>query len=231
MGIMPAAILYVRKLLQIIVLPCLLTNSGFTSNIATGADVMRDLFTIISEIHKFDKSPVIVAVDGRSAAGKTTLSWELKKELGCNVIHMDDFFLRPEQRTGERLDEPGGNVDRERFIEEVMKPLKAGKAFSYRVFDCKSMTLTDSVHVEPRPVTVVEGAYSCHPDMWDDYNLRIFLNIEPGEQLRRIMLRNGEETAKMFCDRWIPLEERYFAAYHIMERCDLRFDSDKGFWE
>ena len=82
---MPAAILYVRKLLQIIVLPCLLTNSGFTSNIATGADVMRDLFTIISEIHKFDKSPVIVAVDGRSAAGKTTLSGELKKELGCSV--------------------------------------------------------------------------------------------------------------------------------------------------
>ena len=46
---------------------------------------------------------------------------------------MDDFFLRPEQRTEERLKEVGGNVDRERFLEEVARPLtNKKKSFGYR---------------------------------------------------------------------------------------------------
>ena len=32
---------------------------------------------------------------------------------------MDDYFLQPYQRTEERLAEPGGNVDYERFKEEI----------------------------------------------------------------------------------------------------------------
>ena len=39
---------------------------------------------------------VLVAIDGRCAAGKTTLAASLQAQLGCNVFHMDDFFLRPE---------------------------------------------------------------------------------------------------------------------------------------
>ena len=49
---------------------------------------------------------------------------------------MDHFFLRPEQRTPERLRTPGENVDHERFLEEVLCPLRAGRVFWYRPFDC-----------------------------------------------------------------------------------------------
>ena len=45
---------------------------------------------------------VIVALDGRCASGKTTLAAELAKRYGWSVVHMDHFFLRPEQRTLER---------------------------------------------------------------------------------------------------------------------------------
>ena len=85
---------------------------------------------VLREISKQNKSSVIIAVDGRCAAGKTYLASRIKEAINCNVIHMDHFFLRPKQRTSERLKEPGGNVDYERFTEEVMKPLKEGKAFS-----------------------------------------------------------------------------------------------------
>ena len=37
---------------------------------------------------------VLVAIDGRCAAGKTTLAASLQAQLACNVFHMDDFFLR-----------------------------------------------------------------------------------------------------------------------------------------
>ena len=76
------------------------------------------------------KDMVIVAIDGKCTSGKTTLASKLAQIYDCNVFHMDDFFLRPEQRTPERFAEVGGNVDYERFQEEVLLPLKTGKAFS-----------------------------------------------------------------------------------------------------
>ena len=54
---------------------------------------------------------VIVGIDGFCAAGKTTLADRLSRKFDCNVFHMDDFFLRPGQRTPERRAEVGGNVD------------------------------------------------------------------------------------------------------------------------
>ena len=66
------------------------------------------------------EAPVCLAIEGGSASGKTTLGKILAKRYDCTVFHMDDFFLRAEQRTAARFAEPGGNVDRERFLAEVL---------------------------------------------------------------------------------------------------------------
>lgn len=185
---------------------------------------MKDAFSaIIQQIQQHETSPMLIALDGRCASGKTTLAASLKQETGCNVIHMDHFFLRPEQRTRQRLEEPGGNVDYERFKEEVMIPLSQKKAFSYQIFDCKKMELSSSVQVEPNAVTIIEGSYSCHPVLWDFYDLHVFLSIGREEQLQRIRRRNGEKAVIQFADRWIPLEEKYFSTFQIPERCELVF--------
>lgn len=176
---------------------------------------------IMRYIKECDKASMLIAIDGRCAAGKTTLGALLKKEINCNIIHMDDFFLRREQRTLERMQEPGGNVDYERVLREVMAPISQGKSFSYQIFDCQKMELSSRIHVEPKPVTIIEGSYSCHPVLWDFYDLRVFLTIEPHKQLERIRQRNGKEAALKFSNRWIPLEESYFTAYRIQERCDV----------
>jgi len=54
-----------------------------------------------------EKEHLLVAIDGRCASGKTSIALELKDIYGCNVIHMDHFFLREEQRTAERLNAVG----------------------------------------------------------------------------------------------------------------------------
>ena len=56
------------------------------------------------------KPRVLVAFDGGSAAGKSTLAEYFRSLYDCNILHMDDFFLRPEQRTPQRFEEIGGNV-------------------------------------------------------------------------------------------------------------------------
>lgn len=171
------------------------------------------------------KAPLLVAIDGRCGAGKTTLAAQLQRRFGWSVLHMDHFFLRPEQRTEERLRMPGGNIDCERFLEEVLLPLKKGETeVSYRPYDCHRQELTEPVLIKPGAVCLIEGSYSCHPALWDNYDLHIFLTIDAEEQMRRIIGRNGADGAKAFRERWIPLEERYFAAYRIEERCEVRLE-------
>lgn len=175
------------------------------------------------------QKPIIIAIDGRCGSGKTTLAAGLKEKNGWRVFPMDDFFLRPEQRTEERFVKPGGNVDHERFLEEILLPLQNGvQTFFYRPFDCQRQDFAEAVSVTAGDVNVVEGSYSCHPALWDAYDLRVFLDVTEAEQERRILLRNGKDSAKMFKERWIPLEERYFEAYRIKERCELCFRTDDG---
>lgn len=162
----------------------------------------------------------LVAIDGRCGSGKTTLAAQLQAHYGCAVISMDHFFLRPAQRTESRLAIPGENVDHERFLTEVLLPLRRGEAFSYRPFDCSRMELGAPVSIVPGTLTIVEGSYACHPALWEHYDLRIFLTVDPGEQLRRITARNGQR-AEMFRQKWIPLEEAYFSAFALESRCDL----------
>jgi uridine kinase len=181
--------------------------------------------TILGEIEKLRslKPNIIVAIDGRCAAGKTTLANRLQSLTDCTIIRMDHFFLRPEQGTPERMDEPGGNFDRERFLAEALAPLRSGHPFSYRPYDCHRQDFASPVDVTPAGLTVIEGSYSCHPALRDAYDLRIFLSVDASEQLERIRRRNGAEAAAIFERRWIPLEERYFAACGIERACDLRF--------
>ena len=72
----------------------------------------------------------MLAIDGPCGSGKTTLAALLARLYDCPVFHADDFFLRPEQRTPARFAEPGGNLDRERLLEEVLAPLRQGQPVS-----------------------------------------------------------------------------------------------------
>ena len=164
---------------------------------------------------------VLLAIDGGSAGGKTTLGKLLEQRYACNVFHMDDFFLRPMQRTKERLAEPGENVDRERFYEEVLKRLVEKKEVTYRRYDCKTRSLLEPVTVAPTRLTVVEGAYSMHPLLSDCYDYSVFLEIDEETQKERIMKRNTPEMAERFFTEWILLEREYFEKLHVKERCDM----------
>lgn len=183
---------------------------------------MKILTIVKEEIDRLlaRKDSVIVAIDGNCTAGKTTLADRLSKEYACNVIHMDDFFLRPEQRTPARFAEIGGNVDYERFQEEVLVPLTAGEEVTYRPFSCRTFTLTDPVTLPRKALTIIEGTYSLHPYFGDCYDLMIRLTVSPEVQRQRILLR-PEFLHRRFFEEWIPMENRYFETFGISEKCHL----------
>lgn len=192
----------------------------------------KDLNTLIAAAEEKLRTAkhVCLAIDGCAAAGKSTLARALhahfSQTCGVNLIHMDDFFLPPALRTEERLREAGGNVHYERFLEEVVPYLDGKRAFSYGVFDCSVMAVTENAEFPPAALTVVEGAYSMHPRFGDVYDIRVFLCADREIQKKRILARNGEMMLRKFEGIWIPMEHRYFGAYGIKERCDFVFAAE-----
>lgn len=166
------------------------------------------------------KTQIIVAIDGNCTAGKTTLANQLAANYDCNIFHMDDFFLRPEQRTVERFAEVGGNLDYERFQGEVLLPLRSGKAFSYRPFDCSTFTLAAPVTVIPKKLNIIEGTYSHHPYFGNPYDLKILLTVDEETQRQRILERPAF-LHKRFFEEWIPMEQRYFDGFDIPTKCNI----------
>lgn len=165
-----------------------------------------------------------VAIDGPCASGKSTLGRALQEIYQCPLIHMDDFFLQPVQRTPHRLAEPGGNVDYERFYKEVLGPLTANTPFTYRPWLCSTGAFGPDISVTPAPLTVVEGSYSLHPSLRDAYQLRIWAHADQETRRRRLLDREGEAGLARFEQLWVPLEDLYFSACSVPDICQVHLD-------
>lgn len=167
----------------------------------------------------------LLAIDGRSGSGKSQLASCLQQLFGACVVHMDDFFLPAARKTPQRLAQPGGNVDIERFITEVAEPLRKGQAVCYRPYSCRTGTLGEGISLPHAPLTVVEGVYSLHPAADIPYTHSVFLSVSPQTQKERIRARNGEAMLARFVQEWIPLEEKYFSAFGIASKANVCFDT------
>lgn len=172
------------------------------------------------------EKPLIIAIDGRCAAGKTTLAKKLSAALSAPVVHMDDFYLPFAARTPERLAQPGGNLDRERFIAQVCAPLSRGEAFHYGVFDCSRGVIAGERAVPRADIVIIEGAYSLHPELRGIYGMRIFCDIDRETQLLRLRSRESAESFRQFVERWIPMEEKYLSAFDVKSLCDIIYTPD-----
>ena len=157
-----------------------------------------------------------LAIDGRCGAGKTTLAGELAAQYGCEVIHLDDFFLpRGRQKDG------FGNLEKDRFLKEVLLPLSKGETVCYRKFFCATQTYGEPI-VLPRGCSVIlEGSYALLPEFRFAYTHSVFLTVPPERQRERIIRRCGEDVWMEFATRWIPDEEAYFAACGSKAYADL----------
>lgn len=182
-------------------------------NLTRAQTIRKEIDRLLAGVQK----PVIVAIDGVCGGGKTTLGRWLAAQYDCNLFHMDDFFLRKEQRTQERYAQPGGNVDYERFYEEILKPILEGRECDYRKLTCSTLTLGEPERISWKRLNIIEGSYSQHPYFGNPYQLCIFLDLPPEEQYRRLLARAPEKINR-FAEEWIPMENQYFEAYAIRDK-------------
>ena len=170
---------------------------------------------LVSELLKSDIAPILIGIDGMCASGKTTLGYYLKNEFDCNLFHMDDYFLQEHQRTPERLNEIGGNIDYERFKNEVIVPILNKQSIKYRPYNCSLGLIQDREELSFKRLNIIEGSYCQHPYFGDIYQTKIFMTISENDQLERIRMRNGDIMLERFRTEWIPKENIYFDKYQI----------------
>lgn len=176
---------------------------------------------------KGHSSTVVLAIDGPCGSGKSTLAQELQRCAGATVVPLDDFFLPPEKRTKERLERPGENVDHERFLKEVLLPIRRKeREISYAPYDCRRNEMGPLKRIRASGLLVVEGSYALRPDFRPFYDVMVFLDISKEEQRKRLLAREGRRF-EMFENRWIPLEERYFRAMNPREHATIVLKYEK----
>ena len=115
-------------------------------------------------------------------------------------------------------------MDIQRLRDEVVAPARAGQAFSYQAYSCREGAYLPPCPLGPAPLVIVEGSYSHHPSLAPYYDIRIFVTCSPDEQARRLRRREGERYSN-FVERWIPLEEGYFAKFQIEQTVDFILDT------
>lgn len=183
--------------------------------------LLSQINDIVENCKPFGKRTVL-AIDGMSASGKTSLAAELADQFSGAVIHTDDFYLPFELRTEERRAQPGGNFDYERFAREVLPYLNQKTEITYGRFSCREGKIVETVKIGADcPLIIVEGAYSMRPEFRKAYDLSICMLISEKIQRERLIAREGRERYANFEKLWIPMENRYLAYYKVPEICDI----------
>jgi uridine kinase len=158
------------------------------------------------------QGPVVVAIDGRSASGKTTLALWLAAELGATLVHMDDFY-RDMPEPARWLLRPAQGVEQffdwQRLRREALEPLSRGHAVSYRGYDWDAGGGLSAEHhvVEAAAVVILEGVYAARPELDDLVHLRVLVDASPERRARRRLERADHQGLEA---RWDAAEEFYF---------------------
>lgn len=167
----------------------------------------------------------VVAIDGRSNSGKSTLGSMLAEITEGGLIRMDDL-LSPASR-GQVVSKgwPGGNVNYAMFREHILPNLSSEKAFSYPYFANHSLVINRKRRVRRSIYRIVEGSYSQHVVFGDYMDIRVFMTTPVTEQRRRVLARDGERLAPSYFHIWIPQEEEYFSFFKLWEKADVLIET------
>jgi uridine kinase len=151
----------------------------------------------------------IVAVDGPSAAGKSTFAARLSGALdGAPVVHSDDF---PVPWDGDPL------AWWRPVAEQVLTPLRAGRPGRFRRYDWRRGVFAEEIEIPVAPILIIEGVGAARQEAPAAF--RIWVEAPHGVRRRRAAVR-GDDLAAW--DRWTRSEEKLFATDRTSERADLK---------
>jgi uridine kinase len=185
--------------------------------------------------------PLLVAIDGRDAAGKTVLAKELAeklREVGANIIEssIDGFHNPSAIRYRLGRDSPEGFY-RDSFNLAALKillldPLKTGDLrYKAHVFDhtMDRAVMSPFLQADPDSILIFDGIFTHRPELRDYWDYSIYLHIDEEESIRRGEARNPgdeEEARRRYTVRYTAGQRIYDAESGPMRHADIIIDNN-----
>jgi hypothetical protein len=161
--------------------------------------------------------PFVVAVDGRSAGGKSTAASRLADATpGAVVVHTDDIAWHHGFFDWDGL-----------LVEGVLTPAAAGEAVSFRPPAWVERGREGAVEVPAGTTAIfVEGVGSSRSTLGPWLDAGVWVQSDADEAYRRgierdIVLGRNRAEAVAFWDEWMADEEPFLAADRPWERADV----------
>ena len=152
----------------------------------------------------------IVAIDGRSGAGKTSLAARLRSALGAPVVTLEELY--------------GGWDGLERGIDllvsEVLEPLSAGRAARVPRYNWVTAAWEAPWVLAPPEVLIVEGVGAGARRAAAYASLLVWMEEAASVRKKRALDRDGETFAPHW-EAWAAQEEAMLAREHTPDRADL----------
>ncbi len=156
-----------------------------------------------------------IGIDGMGASGKSTFADQLARDLpGAEIIRIDDFA---------RPDLPGW--ERRRFVDQVVRPISAGRPGRYQRWDWARNAGAEWVDVPTGVPIIVEGVSSTDVRLGIHWDFTVWLDAPAELRLQRARARDGETMMDRWLTDWMPSEDAYVAAQAPQNRVDLIIDA------
>jgi len=169
----------------------------------------RQLLDAVSGWRADRPDPLVVAIDGHGAAGKSVLAVAAGELLGAAVVHVDDFFREAGASAGASDSPMAVYYDWERLRRDALEPLRLGEPGSWRAFDWETNGyLPGLVVVEPASVVLVEGVSSTADALINLVDRSVLVVTPESERATRLHDRIEDEV---WDDGWLAAERAYFA--------------------
>ena len=180
----------------------------------------------IRQIESNPPYPILVALDGRSAAGKSTLAALVAPLVGAVVIDGDDFYSGGTAANWDAMSavEKADHCMDWRRQRPVLEKLAMGETASWHPYDWEAddgSLARIPVICEPAPVIILDGAYSARPELADLFDLRVLLDAPAGLRRAQLIEREGEGYREEWNARWDEAEQWYFGEVMPPESFDL----------
>jgi uridine kinase len=142
-----------------------------------------------------ERGRVLIALDGRGGAGKSTLARAIVQRIPRSAHIEHDWFHLPRERVAE-----GRGFDHERLISEVILPFRAGaRDLQFLRYNWGYLAgIPDGFHETPVAISdaemlVIEGCETLHRALASHVDLRVWVDTPPDLSLERGMRRDIEE--------------------------------------
>ncbi|MEQ4520398.1 aminodeoxychorismate synthase component I [Pseudarthrobacter sp. B907] len=160
-------------------------------------------------------APVIIAIDGRSGAGKTTLAIELAARLRehhkVSLFHLEDIY-------------PGWNglaAGIERYTATVLAPLRRGEAARWVSWDWERHYDGETRMTQPAEIVLVEGVGAAAAAAAPYLDAVIWADSPDKDRQTRALARDGE-SYRPYWEQWARQEDEWLAADDVPSRADVR---------